>query len=238
MAEPTKEEYQEKRETTKWQAKDRKNREYCLSVVHRDPFEGVELSDEERKTAFSILSNYLDQPNVAEDNYKIQSIIEIVHLHMQCDRINREIASAIRERGFDERYVATLTGTKKDILSAISTLAKDNNISSNNNKTQKAGSGTLTYKMKQLIGDGVESLKPDLFDVKTCEAMRQIADLSNASILEQIALDAGEYANIVKEMRDTIQNLNEQVDFLKEQNRQLENTVTQFQLEQSKKKAR
>lgn len=235
---PTKEEYREKRETTKWTAKEQKNKTYCLSVVQHDPFEGVELSDSERKIAFGILANYLGEPGVAEDNYKIQSVIEMVHLHMQCDRINKEISAVLRQKGFDESLVATLTKTKKDLLSAISQLAKDNNIASNYNNTQKAGSNTLTYKMKELIGEGVESLKPDVFDVKTCEAMQQIANLSNKSILEQVSFDAGEYSNIVKEQREIIQTLTSDIDKIKEENRQLENEVMTLNLQLSSRKAR
>lgn len=227
--EPTKEEYREEREV-KWSKKDRQNKLFCLSVIQHDPFDGVDLSDEERKIAFGILANYLGDTGVADDNYKIQSVIEMTHLHMQCDRITKEISSALRAKTIDEEFIGKLTKTKTELLRAISTLAKDNNISSNYNNTNKAGSNTLTMRMKELTAEGVESLKPDLFDVKTCQAMKQIADLSNASIMEQLGFDAGEYANIIKEQREMVIGLNQEIDRLKEENRRLENEVIELKI--------
>ena len=149
---------------------------------------------------------------------------------MQCDRINKEISSALRQKVIDEELVGKLTKTKTELLRAISTLAKDNNIASNYNNTNKAGSNTLTLRMKELTAEGVESLKPDLFDVKTCEAMKQIADLSNASIMEQLGLDAGEYASMIKEQREMVITLNKEVDRLKEENRRLENEIIELKI--------
>ena len=62
-----------------------------------------------------------------------------------------------------------------------------------------------------------------MFDVKTSAAMRQMLDLSHQSILEQLELSDSDYAQMVKEQREMIKNLQEERDRLAEELRNMTN---------------
>ena len=54
------------------------------------------------------------------------------------------------------------------------------------------------------------------FDLMTCKGMQQVMDLSNASILKQLALDESEYSDIVAEQRKMVTQLTMERDNYKE----------------------
>ena len=58
--------------------------------------------------------------------------------------------------------------------------------------------------MKQMEEDNFDDAKVNLFDIKTAEAMTQISNISNENIMKQLNLDAGDYADMVKEQREMI----------------------------------
>ena len=65
--------------------------------------------------------------------------------------------------------------------------------------------------------------------------MKQIADLSNQSILEQLTWDANDYTKIIKEQREIIVSLNERLDTQNEENRLLKNSLSELSAGQKKK---
>ena len=57
------------------------------------------------------------------------------------------------------------------------------------------------------------------FDIQTCRGMRQVQEMSDASIMKQLALDESEYADMIAQMRETIVTLRKEKDQYKEINR-------------------
>ena len=96
----------------------------------------------------------------------------------------------------------------------------------------------MTGKMRELTNNGYEAMKVNLFDIKTSEAMKQIADLSNSSIMEQLSLDANDYTEMLKEQRTMLTDLREKADALEEENRQLKNNLENLIAESSSKRKR
>jgi hypothetical protein len=86
-------------------------------------------------------------------------------------------------------------------------LAKDNGISVNNNNDKSKGGNTLSGINKKLNEIGLDSAELNLFDIETSEAMRQIADISNKSILSQLVLDENDYTNMLARQREEIEKL-------------------------------
>ena len=68
--------------------------------------------------------------------------------------------------------------------------------------------------------------------------MKQIADLSNSSIMEQLSLDANDYTEMLKEQRTMLTDLREKADALEEENRQLKNNLENLIAESSAKRKR
>jgi hypothetical protein len=85
----------------------------------------------------------------------------------------------------------------------------------------KGGAHTLGEKMNEMARDDFKAIKENLFDIKTSEAMLQVASLSNRSILNELTLDANDYTDIVKDQREIIQKIELELLNLEEENRLL-----------------
>ena len=206
---------------------DRQNRTYIMSVIGYDPFEDdAALTIKDRKFCYNILSTYLDSPGVAGDGHKIQSVIQMSYLQLQVHRIDIMIGEQLSKP--DQAAVvgvAKLIETKDKLLSSVSKLCKDNNISSAYSKEDSAGQNTFSKKMKELDEMGIEEIKTNFFDVKTSEMFLELANISNQSIMTQLNLDSNEYAQIVKDQRKAIGDLTTKCDALEEENRKLKNQI-------------
>lgn len=209
----------------KWTKKDKQNMNYVISTVGYDPFENLELSDSDRKYCFNIMAGYCDTDGIVEDGNKMQGVIEMTNMYCQCKNFTAAINAEMNKNDPDDQKVTRLTNSKTSMLSSISTIAKDNNISSNYNKNSKQGQNSLTSKMKEMEENDFEMIKVNLFDIKTSEAFKQIADLSNQSIMDQLTFDNNDYTEIVKEQREMIQSFETELDTLKEENRNLKNKI-------------
>ena len=79
--------------------------------------------------------------------------------------------------------------------------------------------------MKELAADDFKAIQVNVFDIQTCAAMKQIADLSNQSILEQLSLESSDYIEMIKEQREMLGKITAERDELKEENRNLKNKL-------------
>lgn len=210
---------------SRWSKADKQNMAYAVSVVGYDPFDDCNLTDSDRKYCFNILAGYCDAEGIREDAHKIQSVIQMTQAQLQCRKLDENINQELLKPQSDEKRVKDLTETKNKLLSSISTMAKDNNISSAYNANSSKGANTLSQKMKEMAADDYAAIKVNLFDIKTCEAMRQIADLSNRSISEQLALDANDYGEMLIEQRQLIQQWEERALAAEEEARMLKNRL-------------
>lgn len=210
---------------SRWLKADRQNKAFVLSTCGYDPFDGLGLTDNDQKYCYNILAGYCDTDGIREDNYKLQSVIEMAQLQLQCKKINEMLNSELLLANPDSKRAQGLTDTKAKLLSSISGIAKDNNIASAYNKNATAGQYTLGQKMKEMFADGYHPVEQNLFDVKTCEAMKQIADLSNRSILEELALDANDYTSMIVEQREKLLSLQDKINGLEEDLRQTKNEL-------------
>lgn len=228
----TEDEAKEEREA-KWSRADKQNMNYCISVCGYDPFENCGMTDLDRKYCFNILAGYCDSQGVSEDGHKVQSVIQITNSQLQCRKIDEFINAELMSQSPDESRIKNLSTTKKQLLDAIAKIAQDNNISSAYNQNSSRGANTLSSKMKEIADNGFESIYVNCFDIETCEAMEQIARISNRAIMDELNLDGSDYSDMVKEQRDMITNLDTKYKALEEENRVLKNRI--IDLEAKKK---
>lgn len=209
----------------KWTKEDKQNMKYIISKLGYDPFEDVGLDEFDRKYCFNLLSGYFDTPGILEDGHKKQCVIEITMSYCQCRKITEELNLELSKTDSSEKKITSLTSAKSSLLSSIATIAKDNNISSNYNKNAKQGQDSISSMMKEMEKDGFQEIQVNLFDVKTSEAFKQIDNISNENIANQLTLDNSEYSDIVKEQREMIKNFESEIDRLKEENRNYQNKI-------------
>lgn len=210
---------------TKWTKKDKQNMKYVISTIGYDPYEDIGLVDADRKYCYNILSGYCDTDGISEDGHKMQGVIEMTMLYCQCKKITETMNIELAKEEPDDAKIQKLTASKTSLLSSIATIAKDNNIASNYNKNSKQGQSSLTSKMKEMAENGYQEIAVNFFDIKTSEAFRQIDEISNNNIANQLTLDNNEYSEIVKEQREMIQKYDVELEAIKEENRLLKNKI-------------
>ena len=198
---------------------------YVISTIGYDPYEDIGLADADRKYCYNILSGYCDTDGISEDGHKMQGVIEMTMLYCQCKKITETMNIELAKEEPDDAKIQKLTASKTSLLSSIATIAKDNNIASNYNKNSKQGQSSLTSKMKEMAENGYQEIAVNLFDIKTSEAFRQIDEISNNNIANQLTLDNNEYSEIVKEQREMIQKYDVELEAIKEENRILKNKI-------------
>lgn len=211
--------------SARWSLKDRQNKAFALSVVGYDPFDDDSMTDFDRKRSYNILASYCDTDGIRDDGHKIQSVIELTQLNIQCAKVNELLNSEFLNPSPDEGTIKSYSEAKAKLLASMSKLAQDNNIASNSNGSSKKGKSTLSYKMKEMADSGFDDIEVNLFDIQTSKAMKQIADLSNQSILEQLTWDSNDYTQMVKEQREMIIAQQNQIDELTEENRIFKNEI-------------
>lgn len=217
-----------------WEPQDKRNKKFVISKFGYDPFESFGFEDADYRSAFNITAKYLEDDSILQDAHKMQSLITMVATIIQSNKVETLLTYQYKNIKPDTNEIKTLTATKKDLQSTISKLAEDNNISSKYQKENKSAQSHLTAKMKEMASAEYWESKPNMFDVRTSAAMRQVADLSHQSILEQLELTDSDYAQMVKDQREMIKNLQEKCDRLEEENRNLTNKLIATTLEEAK----
>lgn len=212
--------------------RDKENEAYCIRILGYDPFENENKKD--RKFLFNRLVDMLDDSTL-EDNIKLMSVISIVKGFNQVEYIDQAIAlltSDIAKLNKNNGGIKSLIDTKKNLMATIYKAAEDNGISFKYNTNKSVGAGTLTGTMKKLIEIGLDEVEVNLFDIQTAKGMKQVADLSNQSIVEQLQFDENEYTDMIAYQRNEMNTLRSAKEKFEEEARKLkiENAKLQKQL--------
>ena len=195
-----------------------KNRKDVIRLLGYDPFEGEKLEDQ--PLLYSQLIGFLDSGGDGnEDMMRTSSAITIVRGFSQQSKIDDKIAKAMANTNVNPSELKTLLDAKKNLSSTISNLAEQSCLSLKHNKNASKGENTWTGKIKKLKDMDLRAAEVNGFDIGTCRGMQQVLEISDASIMKQLALDESEWSDMVAEQRQTIVNLQRERDVYREVNR-------------------
>lgn len=195
-----------------------KNRKDVIRLLGYDPFEGEKLEDQ--PLLYSQMLGYLDNGgNSNDDMMRISSAITIVRGFSQQAKIDDKIAKAMANSNVNASELKTLLDAKKNLSATISQLAEQSCLSLKHNKNASKGENTWTGKIKKLKDIDLRDAEVNGFDIGTCRGMQQVLEISDASILKQLALDESEWSDMVADQRKTIVDLQTQRDTYREINR-------------------
>ena len=191
-----------------------KNKEDVLRLLSYDPFEKEDIADQ--PFLYSQLLGLLDSSEDAnEDMMRTSSAISIVRGFLQQAKIDDTVSKLMCDISKIESNSATIKSlqeSKAKITSVITSLAQDSCISLKHNKNAKKGENTWTGKIKKIKELNLREGEVNGFDMETCKAMRQVMELSNASIMKTLNLDESEWSDMVAEQRKMISDLQYQLD--------------------------
>lgn len=191
-----------------------KNKKDVTRLLGYDPFDMEAVSDQ--PFLYSQLIGLIDAGGDENDDMmRNSSCISIVRGFLQVQKLDNTIAHLMSNPKNIERNSATiksLQDSKQKLTSQITSLAAESCISLKNNKNAKKGQNTWTGKLKRIKDLDLRQGRMNGFDIETAKAMRQVMDLSNASILQQLRLDESEWSDMVAGQRQMITKLQSDLD--------------------------
>lgn len=198
-----------------------KNKKDVVRLLSYDPFEQEAVSDQ--PFLYSQLLGLLDSGGDENDDMmRNASAISIVRGFLQSSKIDNAIANLMADiKNIDKNSatIKSLQDSKSKITSVITNLAAESCISLKNNKNAKKGENTWTGKIKKIKDLNLRDGRVNGFDIATCRGMQQVQEISDASIMKQLALDESDWSDMVAEMRKDNQDLRRERDSYKEINR-------------------
>ena len=196
-----------------------KNRADVIRLLGYDPFEHEQ--EEDKPLLYSQLIGYLDLGGDNEDMMRTSSAITIVRGFLQQAKLDDMIAKAMSSPNVSNKSgeIKSYLDSKQKVSSTISQLAEQSCLSLKHNKNASKGENTFTGKIKKLKEINLRDAEVNAFDIGTAEGMRQVADISNASIMKQIALDENDYTEMLAKQREMIVKLQEKADINEEKAR-------------------
>ena len=172
---------------------------------------------------YSQLIGFLDSSEEGNDDMmRISSIISIVRSFLQLSNIDDMIASLSADPRNAERNISTIRALqqmKSQITQGATKLAEQSCISLKNSKNSIKGENTWTGKIQKIKDLNLREAQVNGFDIATCRGMQQVQEISDASIMKQLALDESEWSDMVATMREDNQQLRRERDSYKEINR-------------------
>ena len=189
-----------------------KNRKDVIRLIGYDPFD--KEAEEDKPLLYAQLIGYIDMSGDNEDMTRILDSIEIVRGYLQLQKLNDMSAKAFSNlsKTGQSGEIKNYMDTKKKVADVISQLAEQSCISMKHNKNASKGENTFAGKIKKLKELNLREAELNAFDIGTCEGMKQVADISNASIIKQLHLDESDYTEMLAQQRDMIVKLQERAD--------------------------
>lgn len=191
-----------------------KNKKDVTRLLGYDPFDSEALSDQ--PFLYSQLIGLIDAGGDENDDMmRNSSCISIVRGFLQIHKIDNTIShlmSDIKNLQRNSATIKSLQDSKQKLTSQITSLAAESCISLKNNKNAKKGQNTWTGKLKKIKDLDLRQGRMNGFDIETAKAMRQVMDMSNASIIQQLRLDESEWADMVAEQRELVVKLQSELD--------------------------
>lgn len=199
-----------------------KNKSDVIRLLDYDPFEKELVCDQ--PFLYAQLLALLDTggSEVNEDMIRTSSAISIARGFLQASKIDDTLATLMADLAHLEKHSATiksLQDSKKQIMGYIKDLAAESCLSLKNSKNSIKGENTWTGKVKKIRDINLRDYKVNGFDIETSRGMQQVQEISDASIMKQLALDDSEWSDIVADMRKTNVQLRKELDAYKEINR-------------------
>lgn len=214
-----------------------KNKMDVIRLLGYDPFEKEQEDD--KPLLYSQLIGYLDASGENDDMMRTSSAITIVRGFLQQAKLDDMIAKAMSSPNVGNKSgeIKSYLDSKQKVASTVTQLAEQSCLSLKHNKNQSKGENTWTGKIKKIKELNLREGEVNGFDIATCRGMQQVMDLSNASILKQLALDESEYTEIIAEQRKLVTRLTSERDNYKEvcrillrENLDLKDTLTENDL--------
>ena len=198
------------------------NKRDLIRLIGYDPFANYPI-EQDLPVLYAQIISFIDE-ETKNDGMKMNAIIQIVQAFNQIQKLNdaiNELLSDTKKLNSNNGTIKQHSDTISKLLSGANALAKDNGISVNFNNSKSKGQNTLTGKMKELDLIGFRDAKINMYDIDYCEGMRQVAEISAKSQIDQIGFDENTMNTINNIRRELVDELQRKLDKANERARLL-----------------
>ena len=198
----------------------RRDRQEIIEKFHYDPFEKEPAKDRGRLYA-DLVTLYDDA--MATDLTRQRAAIEVVKSFYRIDSIGQtiqELQASPQSMVDNANVLKNLIDQKAKETAMVDSFSKAHGFAERYQTGGKTkGAGTLSSVVRDGFDNHFDKLAVNKFDIETSNAMRQVADISAASMMNQIQLSSDDFRKMVEEQAEKIRELTEQVAELAEANR-------------------
>lgn len=195
-----------------------KNKLDVIRLLDYDPFEEEPTKDQ--PFLYAQLLGMLDASEEAnEDMMRVSAAIQIVRAFLQMSKIDDTIAKLmgdVRSLANNSATIKSLQDSKQKLTSMITNQAAENCLSLKNSKSNTKGENTFTGKLKRIRSYNLREADLNGYSVGCCKGMKQVADISMSAIIDKLAMDDSEWADIVKNQRIMLDSANKKADNIEE----------------------
>lgn len=192
------------------------NRDTIIKMMGNDPFKTYAKRD--RIFLYRELMKYFDD-KIADDPYKQSQLIQIVTNNLQIHKYDVLIADLDPIDDMDK--IVDLNKVKSMLVQSNDKIAKENEISVRNRSDKEAGKGTLSALMKKLNEQGFAEAEANYYDQLLSDGTQWAINESFKALQQNSFFDENDKQEIFLTQKKLLSDLQEQVDKLTEENRQL-----------------
>ena len=153
--------------------------------------------------------------------------------YLRADKITEAIQELTKDADTmieNDKKLKTLTDMLGKETDIITKTVKDYGFAERYSLAKSKGVGTLSYIMRESEEVDRDDEKINIYDVETSKSMQLASDISAESFFKQIALNAGDYKDIVTKQKKLIKELTDENRKLKEENRLIYEQITKEEL--------
>ncbi len=215
---------------TELSEKDLENKKEVINLYGMDPFEKNTTS--EKKRYYRELSTMIDS-TMADDLVKQKAALNIIRSFAQNEKLTETLEAMQRDPELMAKHskeVKELVATQKSQIDTITKLTKDHGFAERYQNSRNKGAGTLSAIMRDAADGKYDRSRVNLYDIKTSDSMRQVADISTASIFAQLSLSEAEQADMIKTQGEFIRELTATLERRDEEIRLIRTQITKQEL--------
>ena len=211
-----------------WDKEDLENYDRILTIYKYDPFRDEPIED--RKKLYYNLVGFSDE-TIMDDFSKANAAIDTCRSMQRLERLNKIRVQLESEDRPDIKEIKAVSDLQKIERDAINKNGKEYGFIQKYSTNRNQGMGTFTGMTKRMHEDKFEDALVNAYDIKTSRTIQVAAEASWKAIFGQLNISESEFAEVIKNQRETIMNLREENDKLKEINRQIYCVLKQKELE-------
>ena len=125
----------------------------------------------------------------------------------------------MRKSNVDSDNINKLSSVKKNLLSTINTMAKENGISAITSGKKTQGGNSLTRIMREMADNNFEEIKVNVIGSKLSESYKEVATDNIKAILAELKFTGDEYAEMLSQQTELVAKQQEKIDKLEEDKR-------------------